>query len=302
MTRPDTDQLHVAINAGNAVVELSPGATQIDRRILVQGPGQTPAHPHAHWMSADGHTMVTPNVNHNNSTIVDVPSGSIQEAQTEQLPIATGMMPDASKYYVANFLGQSVSCVSLDEPACHSDSGTNVGYKAIDLWANYDMVTGATNGSFGGLPIQIPVSPDGNVVLVANTLTSNIAVIDTKTDKVVKYLPCDSGCHGINFGAKRGGGYYAYASSKFANTLAVIDTDPNGDGDPADATIVGRMVLDSAAGTATDDVVTAYNGMGGQGVLPYPIVYNGWVQNATPEMANQLTCNQLNPINPGVCE
>ncbi|GAA4208490.1 hypothetical protein GCM10023074_52190 [Microbispora amethystogenes] len=302
MTRTDTDQLHVAINAGNAVVELSPGAKQIDRRILVQGPGQTPAHPHAHWMSADGHTMVTPNVNHNNSTIVDVPSGSIQEVQTEQLPIATGMMPDSSKYYVANFLGQSVSCISLDGPACHSDSGTNVGYKSINLWANYDMVTGATTGGFGGLPIQIPVSPDGNVAFVANTLTSNIAVIDTKTDKVIKYLPCDSGCHGINFGAKRGGGYYAYVSSKFANTLAVIDPDPNGDGSPADSTIVGKMVLDSAAGTAVDDVVTGYNGMGGQGVLPYPIVYNGWVQNATPEMADQLTCAQLNPINQGVCE
>jgi DNA-binding beta-propeller fold protein YncE len=301
MTRTDTDQLHVAINAGNAVVELSPGATQIDRRILVQGPGQTPAHPHAHWMSADAQTMVTPNVNHNDSTIVNVPSGGIQKAQTEELPIATGMMPDSSKYYVANFLGQSVSCISLAGPACKSSVGTDVGYKAIDLWDEYDMVSGATTGGFGGLPIQLPVSPDGQYVLVANTLTSNIAVIDTELDKVVKYLPCDSGCHGINFGAKQGGGYYGYVTSKFANTLAVVDGDPNGDGNPIDATVVGKMVLDAAAGTIADDVVTGYNGMGGQGVLPLPIAYNGWVQNAPPMWANQLTCAQLNPINTGVC-
>jgi hypothetical protein len=28
----------------------------------------------------------------------------------------------------------------------------------------------------------------------------------------------------------------------------------------------------------SDDVVSAYAGMGGQGVLPIPLVYNGWVQ------------------------
>jgi DNA-binding beta-propeller fold protein YncE len=301
MTRTDTDQLHVAINAGNSVVELSPGATGIDRRILVQGPGQTPAHPHAHWMSSDAKTMVTPNVNHHDSTMVDVPTGNITKMQTEQLPIATGMMPDNSKYYVANFLGQSVSCISLVGSSCRSDTGSPVAYKAINLWANYDPVSGATSGSMGGLPIQLPVSPDGQYLLVANTLTSNITVVDTETDKIVKTLPCDSGCHGINFGAKRGGGYYAYVSSKFANTLAVVDGDPNGDGNPADAAVVGKMVLNSAPGTITDDTVTAYNGMGGQGVLPYPIVYNGWVQNAPADMANQLTCAQLNPMNTGVC-
>lgn len=301
MTRTDTDQVHVAVNGGNAVVELSPGATAVDRRILVQGPGQTPAHPHAHWMSADGRTMVTPNVNHHDSTVVDIPTGAITKMQTEQLPIATGMMPDSSKYYVANFLGQSVSCISLAGPACRSDVGTSVGYKAIDLWANYDPVSGATSGPMGGLPIQLPVSPDGKYLLVANTLSSNITVIDTATDKVVKTLPCDSGCHGINFGAKQGGGYYAYVSSKFANTLAVVDGDPNGDGNPADAAVVGKMVLDAAAGTVSDDTVTAYNGMGGQGVLPYPIAYHGWVQQSPAEYANQLTCAQLNPINPGNC-
>ncbi len=302
MTRTDTDQLHVAINAGNAVVELSPGATQIDRRIMVQGPGQTPAHPHAHWMSHDARYMVTPNVNHHDSTLVDVPTGSIQKMQTEQLPIATGMMPDASKYYVANFLGQSVSCISITAAACKSDAGASVGYKAINLWSNYDPISGATTGgTFGGLPIQLPVSPDGQALLVANTLTSSITVIDPDTDKIVKYLPCDSGCHGINYGAKRGGGYYAYVSSKFANTLAVVDPDPNGDGNPADAAIVGKMVLDGAPGTISDDTVVKYNGMGGQGVFPYPIVYNGWVQNAPADMAAQLTCAQLNPINTGGC-
>jgi hypothetical protein len=132
---------------------------------------------------------------------------------------------------------------------------------------------------------------------VANTMTSNITVIDTKTDQVVKYLPCDSGCHGIQFGAKKGGGYYAYVSSKFSNAMEIIDPDPNGTGDPADAKVVGKLVLDPAPNTATDDQIVNYAGYGGMGILTVPIAYNGWVQNAPSNAINdQLTCRQRHPI------
>ncbi|MFI9811204.1 cupredoxin domain-containing protein [Saccharothrix variisporea] len=295
MTRTDTDQLHVAINGGASVVELSPGGTKIDRRIPVQGPGEKVAHPHAHWMTGDGATMVTPNVNSYDSTIVDIATGNIRKEATGELPIATGITPDGAKAYEANFMGGTVSCISLKADAC-KDGGATVHNKQIDLWRNYDPVAGE-RGPFGGLPIQLPVSPDGNAVVVANTLSSNLTVIDPKTDEIVKWLPCDSGCHGINYGAKRGGGYYAYVSSKFANTLAVVDIDPNGDGSPSDAAVVGKMVLDPAPTTATDDPVVDYAGMGGMGVLAVPLVYNGWVQKVPSNPVNDLlTCRQRHPI------
>jgi plastocyanin/DNA-binding beta-propeller fold protein YncE len=295
MTRTDTDQLHVAINGGASVVELSPGGTKIDRRIPVQGPGEKVAHPHAHWMTGDGATMVTPNVNTYDSTVVDIATGNIRKEATGELPIATGITPDGAKAYEANFMGATVSCISLKADAC-KDGNSNVHHKQIDLWRNYDPVAG-DRGSFGGLPIQLPVSPDGNAVLVANTLTSNIAVVDPKTDEIVKWLPCDSGCHGINYGAKRGGGYYAYVSSKFANTMAVVDIDPNGDGSPSDAAVVGKMVLDAVSTTAMDDPVVDYMGMGGMGVLAVPLVYEGWVQKVPSSPVNdQLTCRQRHPL------
>ena len=34
----------------------------------------------------------------------------------------------------------------------------------------------------------------------------------------------------MNFGAKEGGGYYAYVTSKFSNRLIVLDYDKNNDG------------------------------------------------------------------------
>ncbi|WP_143032422.1 hypothetical protein [Nitrosomonas sp. Nm33] len=46
------------------------------------------------------------------------------------------------------------------------------------------------------------------------------------TDTVVKMLSCDPGRHGVQYGAKKGDGYYAYVSSKFSNRILVVDPDP----------------------------------------------------------------------------
>jgi hypothetical protein len=133
-------------------------------------------------------------------------------------------------------------------------------------------------------------------MVTANTLTATITIVDTTTDTLVKSLPCEAGCHGVQFGAKKGGGYYAYVSNKFSNTMIVVDGDPNNDGNPADAAIVGRILLVASPGTDTDDKVTLLRGMGGQGVLPIPVVYNGWVQQLPRFWRNQLTASQRNPF------
>jgi len=112
----------------------------------------------------------------------------------------------------------------------------------------------------------------------------------------VRSLPCSAGCHGVNFGAKQGGGYYAYVSSKFSNDLIVVDPDPNNDGNPIDAKIVGRVLLTAGNHTRIDDTPTAHLGMGGQGVLPIPVVYHGWVQKLPPAWKTKLTADQRNPI------
>src|SRR5215831_2459569 len=292
MTRVDNDHLHVALDGSDeptAIVEVTPGGGSIIRTInILEG------HPHAHWMGHDGDTMVTPNTFSATSTIFDFNTDAIRAlVSTGTLPIATGMMPDDSKYYVANFLDSSVTVVDTSNGAIK---------KVFSLLANYDPISGDITGPVGGLPIQTPVSPDGRWVFTANTLTATVTIVDTATDTLVKSIPCDAGCHGINFGAKAGGGYYAYVSSKFSNELLVIDPDPNGDGSAADAAVVGRVLLTADAGTKSDDVVTGNAGMGGQGVLPVPLVYNGWVQNVpqTREF-NGLTCEQRHPLGDGNC-
>jgi len=205
------------------------------------------------------------------------------------IPIATGMTPDSKKYYVASLLDSKITVIDMQN---------NIVTGTINLLKGYDPIGGTITGSeFGGaLPIQTPVSPDGKSMVTANTLTGTIAVIDPKTDKVVKFLGCDPGCHGVQYGAKKDGGYYAYVSSKFSNRLIVVDTDPKGSGNLLDADVVGSILLKADANTKSDDTVIGNAGMGGQGILAIPVVYNGWVQNLPQVWKDQLVPAQQNPI------
>jgi YVTN family beta-propeller protein len=267
----------------DSVVELAPMANGVQRRINI-GRGA----PHAHWMSHDGKKMVTPNAFSSDSTQYNFANDSIDAIlPAGALPIATGMTPDSKKTYVASLLNSTITVID-------TQAKTVVG--TINLLANYDPIGGAVTGPVGALPIQTPVSPNGKSMVTANTLTGTITIVDPVTDTVVAMLPCDPGCHGVQYGAKQGGGYYAYVSSKFSNSLIVVDPDPNNDGNPADATIAGRILLTSVGTTAADDAITGNRGMGGQGLLTIPVVYNGWVQNLPDSWKNQLTSSQRNPI------
>jgi hypothetical protein len=57
-----------------------------------------------------------------------------------------------------------------------------------------------------------------------------------------------------------------------------------------------RRSIVASAGTQRDAAITGNAGMGGQGLLPVPVVYNGWVQNLPAFWKNQLTPAQRNPI------
>jgi DNA-binding beta-propeller fold protein YncE len=309
MTRVDTQQVHVGLNGEDGVVELNrnpaTGLLTQHRVISMQDPihPTNPTQPHAHWMGHDGLTMATPNANTGDSSLFDFPLDKVvSKLPTGKLSIAVGMMPDSSKYYVSNYLGHDLSVIDMQ--------GLQSGGPNISLLLGYDPLSGSTNQSgftctatllggtpclIGGLPIQTPVSPDGKFVVTGNTLGGTITILNAATDQVVKILACDPGCHGVNFGAKAGGGYYAYVTSKFANRLIVLDYDPNNDGDATDAKIAGWVVLANNS-APHDDKVTGNNGQGGQGVLPIPNVYNGWVQKLPAPLCSPLTVDQRNPL------
>ncbi len=311
MTRVDTEQVHVGLNGEDGVVELdrnpATGLLTKNRVISMQDPNNPtkPTQPHAHWMGHDGATMATPNANTADSSLFDFDEDKVvSKLPTGALSIAVGMMPDSSKYYVSNYLGHDLSLINMNTLPPSKVGGN------ISLLLGYNPITGSTAGTtndpsctavpgvpclIGGLPVQTPVSPDGKFVITGNTLGGTITILDTVTNQVVKVLPCDPGCHGVQFGAKLGGGYYAYVTSKFANRLIVLDYDPDGNGNASDAAIAGWVIL--ANNTALkDDAITGNKGQGGQGVMPIPNVYNGWVQKLPVGFCTPLTVEQRNPL------
>jgi len=297
MTLPSTDDVTIANNGEDSIMIMPAGTSFVFKALPTQAPGQSTAHPHGHWISADGSKIVTPNISTGDVGIYGS-SGGI-EARTPTgnnvpgaHPVAIGMMPDSSKIYATNLLHHTLSVL---------DGAGNL-LKTVNLIADYNPIDGTFadkdgNGiiAVGVLPIQTPVAPDGKSMVIAS-MGGQIVVVDTKTDTIAAMLECDPGCHGANFGAKKGGGYYAYVTSKFSNRLIVVDTDPNGDGNLSDATIAGHVPLVTGGTTAVDDTVSSLPGFGGQGVLAIPNVYNGWVQNLPEAWKVGLTDLQKNPM------
>ena len=261
ITRPGTDVLYVAINGEERVAKLSPGRNHNLLGAVNLGPHTGP---HGHWISDDGKIMVTPNALAGSVSVVDLDSERVTNIATGGvIPIAVGIRPQGDYAYVANLLGTPPLLASMSV----IDLKTRKKVKDIDLAADYDPISGKIKGpAYGLLPIQTPVSPDGRYVVTANTLSATISIIDTATNKVVKQLPCDPGAHGVEFGFKKGGGYYAYVASKFSNVLTVVDMDT--------LEIAGRILL----ADPTDAKITGLNGYGGQGVLPLPLPFHGWLK------------------------
>lgn len=291
MTSPTTDKIYVAVNGEETVNEFDPDTFEITRQISTG----FRSHPHGHWVSSSGQYIVTLDFVGLKASIIDLDTNTVDSSDTIlYAPIATGMKSDDSVFYTADFLGNSNTAI---DPSDGSIEG-HVDWLAAAIAAGYDLA---------GLPIQTPISPDDKWMVTALTLGGLVGVVDVTTTPgtVTAILDCDPGCHGVQWGAKDGGGYYAYVSSKFSNSLTVVDPDPDNDDLTDDASVVGRILL-ADRNADSDDRVIGYDGFGGQGVLAIPNVYSGWIENTVSECGagdcgtvsgfiSQLTGSQQSP-------
>ncbi len=299
--------------------------------------GAEDSNPHGHWLNCGkGDRIVSPNVFNGmgvegSISIIDTASGSIQAEflgsadpfDSLVMPLAAGEChvnvdgTEINKAYVSDIVTGVLHVINTGGDVDGNDSGDPEIIGTIPVTIRPDGVVGGTVFDTLQVPIQTPVDPTGRFVATAVlSLTTvprvlpnsggvlsadHVAIIDAKEDEVVKWLPAPAGVHGINWGAKLGGGYYAYVTSQHANVLTVIDPDPNNDGSAGDAAVVGTILLANGDGSEVTD------GTGGQGVKPIPIVHDGWIQptveleedgEVSSEVAgwiNALTDEQKNP-------
>lgn len=314
--------LTIPLSAENDLVRVAD--TPAGLRIMDRKPtGEGRNHPHGHWLTCgSGDRTVVPNVFKGTGTagsisILDTAAGKVlreflhdpgDPLRNEiEMPIAVGEchVNGVHKAYVANAVSGSVTVINVDSMSI---------IKNIPVTLTPDGRRGQNILHTLQVPIQTPVSPDERFVATAVLSLSSVprsvtgtpdhvALIDTATDEVVKFIPTPLGTHGANWGIKKGGGYYAYVTAQFSNVLAVLDPDPNLDGHAGDAAIVGilRLANNSAGAGVTD-------GTGGQGVKPLPMTHDGWIQptaalagsgRLSPEVEgwiNQLTPRQRNPV------
>jgi YVTN family beta-propeller protein len=284
--------LTVPLSADKDMVKVQdgPGGLQV---IDSRPTGDDRNHPHAHWLTCGtGDRAIVPNVFKGigpagSVSIIDTASGSVLKEFRQNpsdpltapllMPIAVGEchVSGVHKAYVANLVSGMVTVINVD---------TRSILRHVPVTLAPDGQTGLDIFHTLQGPIQTPVSPDEKWVATAVlSLTKvprpptgspdHVALINTATDQIVKYIPTPAGTHGINWGAKRGGGYYAYVTNQHANVLTIIDPDPNGDGNGNDAAAVGTILLaNRSSGAGVTD------GTGGQGVKPLPMTHDGWIQ------------------------
>jgi DNA-binding beta-propeller fold protein YncE/plastocyanin len=288
----ETGVLTIPISADNDMVKVRDSASGL--QIIDSEPtGQGKTHPHGHWLTCGlGDRTIVPNVFKGigpagSISIMDTASGAVLREFVQNpsdpltapllMPIAVGEchVNGVAKAYVANAVSGKVTAINVD-------TQTILGHIPVTLAP--DGQTGLDIFHTLQAPIQTPVSPNErwaatavlsltNVDRPPTNSADHVAIIDTTTDQVVAFVPTPAGTHGVNWGAKLGGGYYAYVTNQHANVLTIIDPDPNGDDNGADAAVVGTILLANRSRGAG-----ATDGTGGQGVKPLPMTHDGWIQ------------------------
>jgi hypothetical protein len=303
VSRSTNGNLIIPNNGGGRISEVSPDGTKVLKTYLTQKPGEKPALPHGHWVSGNGKYVATPNANLDNGGIFDLTLPSLVNPPSGVGPVAAMFTGDSKRAYISNLLSHDILCYSTEEPACPDGKGGVEATNKIDLRQNYNPITGEATGPYALGPIQLPISPDDKYMTITGTLTANILIIDMNTHKIVKSIPCGPGCHGGNFGHKKGGGWYSYWTVKFSDKVVVLDYDPNNDGDASDATVAGNLYTVAGPGVQMDDEprgdYTA--GEGGNGLEVYPAALNGWVQTMPEAWKAQMTCQQREPLSKALC-
>ena len=304
---PQKGFLTIPLSADNDLVKVEDGSAglRVDDKSAT-GEGHT--HPHGHWLTCGtGDRAIVPNVFKGlgvagSISILDTESGDVLRefdydpadpvASALLMPLAVGEchVNEVATAYVANAVSGFVTVIDVD---------------ALELVTNIPVTLTPDGQSGLGLPhtlqvpIQTPVSPDERWVATAvlslttvpTTVTGSadhVAIIDTAINQVVAYVATPAGTHGINWGAKRGGGYYAYTTNQHANVLSVIDPDPDGDDDASDAAVVGTILLANGSGGAG-----VSDGTGGQGIKPLPMTHDGWIQETVDSVATGAASSEV---------
>lgn len=156
--------------------------------------------PHGNWMNKDENLMAVAFTEVGSVSVWDLSNHKkIFEYETDPLPLFAGLSQDGKFAWTASLATGKFYAFDIDKK---------------ELIKEFIV---------GKSPIQSVPSQDGKYILVALSGDGVVAIIDGKTFELVKTLPSGSGAHGVIYGPKKNGGWYAYVSNKFVPWITVID-------------------------------------------------------------------------------
>ena len=162
MTRTDTDQLHVALGGGGAVDRARPGRHQDRPSHRGERAGREDRSP-ARALDAP----VTPSGWRLRTSTSTTPRWSTSRrarsstSRRGEFPIATGM--DARATAVPTWptsSGAASPASPTPRPPASPTTAARSATRRSTCGTNYDPIDGRPGGGYGGLPIQIAVTPD----------------------------------------------------------------------------------------------------------------------------------------------
>lgn len=194
----------------------------------------TGAGPHGIWNGAG--KLVTANSLDSTFSIYNISNGS------ESARLAAGLYPLGAGANSTGTRGAAGNCLSANVSVFNMSNNT----KLADV-----PVSGCT--------VQVPFSPDDRYIVAANS--PYVSIIDANSLSVVAQIWTGKGAHGVAFGNKSGGGYYAYVTHKYENYVTVIDmTTLTKAGDvPLTTSTTGKVTLVGSTDTGGNGIAVKPN-------------------------------------------
>lgn len=199
---------YVTVQGDDGIALLN--GTTFERRRTVRAIGGEHAHgdeqselgrgPHGNWLSMDGKRMAVAHTEGGGISVWDAfAMKKLWEKPTDPLPLMAGISDDGRRAWISSF--------------------------ATGRFTAYDVDTQEVLADFtvGKNPVQSNPSPDGRFIVVPLSGDGAAAILDATTFELLAKLPSGPGAHGVYYGPKQGGGWYAYVSNKFVPWITVID-------------------------------------------------------------------------------
>lgn len=231
-------RVYVPHELGGDVAVIDPSTMQIIDRYFV---GRTPHHV---GPAPDMSSLMVNVMDSNRLAVIDIHSGRIAHSIPAAVPYNLYFSPDGTKAIVAAEYFNRLDFYDIVtwEPLRRLQiPGRGVDHADFSADGSFLMVSCEFGGEFvkvdvhnmavmgvvrvGGLPVDVKLSPLGDVFYVCNQGRHGVSVVDPEAMREVAFLPTGAGAHGMAISRDARA---IYVANRLAGTISVIDVEAVG--------------------------------------------------------------------------